>query len=153
MNALQSVSSVAPAPYGVKSGRRLTHRLRRLEEVSGVVEAVAEAMAAHAFPHRDVFAVRLALEEALVNAIRHGHGGDPTKEAVMRCVVAAEGVVVEVEDQGAGFDPGRVADPLDPANLERPGGRGLLLMRSYMAWVRHSRRGNHVRMGRRRSVA
>ncbi len=53
-------------------------------------------------------------------------------------------MVVEIEDQGLGFDPGEVADPLAPENLERPSGRGLLLMRTYMSNVCHNEQGNCI---------
>ena len=57
---------------------------------------------------------------------------------------------LEVKDEGKGFDPQRVPDPLAPVNLERPGGRGVLLMRHYMTWVRYNRRGNRVMLCKRR---
>jgi anti-sigma regulatory factor (Ser/Thr protein kinase) len=65
--------------------------------------------------------------------------------------VGAESVVAQVEDRGPGFDPGQVPDPLDPANLERPGGRGLLLMRAYLHGVWHNDRGNCVCLCRHRT--
>jgi serine/threonine-protein kinase RsbW len=66
--------------------------------------------------------------------------------------VDGERVLAEVQDQGAGFDPRQVPDPLAPENRDRPRGRGLLLMRSYLSWVRFNRRGNGVRLCRRGST-
>jgi serine/threonine-protein kinase RsbW len=58
-----------------------------------------------------------------------------------------------VVDQGAGFDPDQVLDARQPENLERPCGRGLLLMRSYMTQVRFNRRGNAIALFKQRSAA
>jgi len=59
-------------------------------------------------------------------------------------------VLAEVEDEGPGFDPGGVADPTAAENRERTDGRGLLLMRHYMTWVRFSARGNRVTLYKQR---
>jgi serine/threonine-protein kinase RsbW len=101
-------------------------------------------MAGLGFPDKDVFGVRLALEEALVNSVKHGHRNDPTRRVSLRYKVVPDCALVEVEDEGPGFDPRQVPDPTDPDNLERPSGRGLLLMRAYTSWVRHNDRGNCV---------
>jgi serine/threonine-protein kinase RsbW len=132
-----------------------THALavRSLRGTRRVVDAVVAAMAAAGYPDRDQFAVRLALDEALANAIKHGHRGDARKRVDVRYRVGPAEVRVEVHDQGPGFDPARVPDPLAADNLERASGRGLLLMRSYMTWVRHNERGNGVTLCRLRSAA
>src|SRR5262249_45275412 len=120
-------------------------------EVPSVVHAVATAMAAGGYPERDRFRMRLALEEALVNAVKHGNKGDATKRVRVRYQVTAAGVLVEVEDDGRGFDPREVPDACALENLERPAGCGLLLMRSYLTWVRFNPCGNCVTLYERRS--
>lgn len=105
------------------------------------------------YPGTDVFAVLLALGEAAGNAFRHGNRGDPGKHVRVTYHVSPVEVLLTVEDQGEGFDPDQVPDPLIRDNLERPGGRGLFLMRAYMSWVAFSRKGNRVTLCRRRSVA
>ena len=125
--------------------------VRAAAEVGRVADAVVAAMAAAGYPDRDRFAVRLALEEAVANAVKHGHQGDPAKRVRVGYRVRADRVLMEVEDQGAGFDPRRVADPRDPENLDKPCGRGLLLMRSYTTWLRFNARGNRVTLCRARS--
>jgi serine/threonine-protein kinase RsbW len=92
----------------------------------------------------DIFGMRLALEEAIVNGIKHGHGGDLSKRLRCSYHISAERVLLEVEDQGQGFDPQQIPDPRAPENLERPSGRGVFLMRYYMTWVRYNERGNCV---------
>src|SRR5262245_40685458 len=88
--------------------------LRSRAEVAQVVAPVSDAMERLGYSSEDVFAVRLALEEALVNAVKHGNGDDPSRQVQMRFQVTPRYVVAEVEDEGPGFDPTRVADPLSP---------------------------------------
>ena len=128
-------------------------RVTSTEEVDRVVRAVTSAMADAGYPECDVFAVRLALDEAVVNGIQHGHGFDPAKQVEVRYQVAPQRVLVEVEDQGPGFDPQRVPDPLAPENLEQPGGRGVFLMRHYMTAVEYNATGNRVTLRKVRKNA
>jgi serine/threonine-protein kinase RsbW len=114
------------------------------------LDALVAQLQGLGYSDRELFGVRLALEEAMVNALKHGHQGDASKEAVLRYRLTAVSLLAEVEDQGPGFDPEAVPDPLAPENLERPSGRGLLLMRRYMSWVRHNSRGNRVTLCRYR---
>jgi serine/threonine-protein kinase RsbW len=120
-------------------------------EVVPAVEAVVAAMAAEGYSERGLFAMRLAQEEAVVNGVKHGNRGDPARRVTVRYRVGPVEALVEVEDEGPGFDHGRVPDPTAPENLERPCGRGLLLMRSYMDWVRHNGCGNCVTLCKYRS--
>ena len=76
--------------------------------------------------------IGLAVREAVANAIKHGNGGDPGKQVEVEVRVDGGEVEVAVRDQGQGFDPAGVADPLAPENLLRPGGRGIFYMRSLM---------------------
>jgi serine/threonine-protein kinase RsbW len=122
-------------------------------EIPRVLESVAIAMTEQRYAANDMFAVRLALEEALVNALRHGNQEDPAKAVHVSFLVGPERVLIDVQDDGAGFIPSEVPDPLDPENLERSTGRGLHLMRSYMTWVRFNARGNCVTMCKSRGRA
>jgi serine/threonine-protein kinase RsbW len=126
--------------------------IRRTSEVGRPIGAVVAAMAEHGYAERDICGMRVALEEALINAVKHGHGGDPAKEVRVQYAVSPQEVLVAVEDQGPGFDPGQVPDPLAPENLEKPSGRGLLLMRHYLTEVRFNGRGNTVTLRQRRSA-
>ena len=95
---------------------------------------------------KDVFGVHLAVEEALVNAIKHGNQEDPTKQVWVQTRVSTTLVAIEVSDEGTGFDPEAVPDPTDDENLDAPSGRGLMLMRSFMTSVEFNDSGNHVVM-------
>ena len=101
----------------------------------------------------DVRALAAALQEAVENAVWHGHGGDPGREVRVRYRVTAEHVLVEVEDQGPGFDPAAVPDPRADENLEKLTGRGLLLMRHHLSWLCYNERGNAVTLCKRRTAA
>lgn len=119
-------------------------RLSSINQMATAIESVLSAMLACDYSPKDIFAARLSLEEAICNAIKHGHRHDPTKVLEVRYAIRSDHVLVEVEDEGAGFDPSRVPDATAPANVERPRGRGLLLIRHYAAWVRHNRQGNCI---------
>jgi len=118
--------------------------VRRPTEIEPVLEEVVAKLRAAGYSPRDEFGVRLALEEAVVNAIKHGHRGDPAKQVSVRYRVEADRATFEVEDQGPGFRPEQVPDPLAPENLDRDCGRGLLLMRKFMTSVRHNAKGTCV---------
>ena len=117
-----------------------------LGEAERIQDRIIGMLEALEFPPRDVFGVRLALEEAIVNAIKHGNGMDPEKTIRVSVEVDTSGVVVEVEDEGPGFDPADVPDPTCEENLERPGGRGIMLMRAFMTSVEYNDSGNLVRL-------
>lgn len=116
-------------------------------QIERAENAVLDALKRFGYPEASVFAVRLALEETLVNAFRHGHKNlPPSTPAKLTYDINADRIVIEIIDQGPGFDPSAVRDPTLEENLEIPTGRGLLLMRAYMASVDYLGRGNHVRM-------
>ncbi len=119
-------------------------RVHCVADVARVIQVITGALGAAGHPEKEIFRVHLALEEAIVNAHKHGHEGDWGKPVAVRYHVASDGVVVQVEDEGPGFDPQRVPDPLAPENLERASGRGLLLMRTYLSGVCHNQQGNCI---------
>lgn len=104
------------------------------------------ALEHHRYDATCSFAVRLAIEEALANAFRHGNKGDRRKHVRLVCQVDARQVRIEIEDQGEGFDPNAVPDPTAPENIELPCGRGIVLMRAYMSSVVFHPPGNRVEM-------
>jgi serine/threonine-protein kinase RsbW len=104
------------------------------------------------FTEHEIFGIHLALEEALVNAIKHGNGADPHKKVFVDYSICECGVRIRITDQGAGFNPNRVADPTSPECIDRPCGRGILLIRHYMNVVQFSEQGNSLEMWLRRST-
>ena len=95
------------------------------------------------------FAIKLAVEEAINNAIKHGNKFDPEKRVDLAYDVGPDQTVITITDQGDGFDLGAVPDPTADENLEKPTGRGIMLMRAYMDEVEFNDRGNQVRMVKR----
>ena len=133
--------------------------LREFEETipneTGAGQKVQERIIAHIeelrFEDRDVFGIRLALEEAIVNAIKHGNQMDPSKTVRVSFRGDAQRVRIEIEDQGEGFHPEEVPDPTADENLERPCGRGIMLMRAFMTAITYNSRGNCVILEKARS--
>ena len=114
--------------------------------VEGVCERILAELKANNFSEDDIFAVHLAVEEAFLNAVKHGSKMDPNKEITIHYSVGADEVEISMTDQGNGFDPNIVPDPRCGENLYKTDGRGLFLMRSYMDRVEYNKRGNRVRM-------
>jgi serine/threonine-protein kinase RsbW len=117
-----------------------------LAEARQVQEQIEQALRHHRYAERDIFGIKLALEEALVNAIKHGNQLDRTKKVEIVYQVTTVQFEIHITDEGTGFDPTDVPDPTAAENLERPSGRGLMLMRHYMSDVHYNERGNKVRM-------
>lgn len=80
--------------------------------------------------------VSVAVRESVINAIKHGNAGDESKRVVVEFSPVPphepEELVIKVSDQGEGFDPEDVADPLAPENMLKSSGRGIFLIRSFM---------------------
>lgn len=117
-----------------------------------VQERILALLEERAYSQKDLFGVKLALEEALVNAIKHGNGLDPDKMVRVRYEISSEKVSIDIEDEGAGFDPADVPDPTDDENLEKPSGRGLMLMKAFMTSIEYNTRGNRVIMVKHRTI-
>ena len=117
-------------------------------EARRVQDEIERLLRAHQASEKDIFGIRLALEEALVNAIKHGNQMDRDKKVAIVSVVRAEHFEIHITDEGNGFDPGDVPDPTAFENIERPCGRGLMLMRHYMSEVAFNARGNAVTMSK-----
>lgn len=149
----RAVCSGETVHLGDGPDRWLSRTLHLPQEIVPLLDALVSALEVEGFSTKETFGVRLALEEALVNAIKHGHKGDASKTVHFRYHLSRASILAEIEDQGPGFCPEEVPDPFAPENLERPCGRGLLLMRNYMTWVRFSEAGNRVTLCRQRSVA
>ncbi len=121
--------------------------------IEDVVAQVVRRCEAAAFPgHLLAFHIPIALTEALSNAILRGNAEDATKSVRLRAMIDTQALVVEVEDDGLGFDlDACTQDPTTCENIGREDGRGLFLMRRLMDDVEQFRgRGNVVRMTLRR---
>lgn len=84
--------------------------------------------------------IDLAVREAVANAIRHGNEQDPDKQVHVDLMVEGEDLVVRVEDEGSGFDPSSVPDPLSPPGILQSNGRGIFFMKSFMDDIQYGLR-------------
>lgn len=118
--------------------------------VVGVCKQILSKLEENNFGKDDIFAVHLTLEEAFLNAVKHGNKMDPTKKVQVDYSLSPDKIEIYITDQGPGFKPEAIDDPRFGENLFKPGGRGLLLMNSYMDKVQYNEKGNSVYMVRYR---
>ena len=83
--------------------------------------------------------ILMALREALANAIKHGNERDLAKRVHLEMNVTDSWLEIQIRDEGAGFDPSKVDDPLAPENRLKTSGRGIFYMKTFMDEVRFSR--------------
>ena len=105
-----------------------------------ILDELLAILGQHAWAEEDTFGIHLAVEEALMNAIKHGNQRDPEKSVNVDYKVSPDLLRISVEDEGPGFDPSEVPDPTLEENLELPSGRGLMLMRTFMSRVEFNKR-------------
>ena len=91
----------------------------------------------------------IALDEAFVNAVKHGNKNDPTKLVRVGAELSPSEACFTIEDEGEGFDVATIPDPRDPANLFKSSGRGVLLIYNIMDEVEYNAQGNRVKMVKR----
>lgn len=120
----------------------------RASAIVDVCKRILSTLEFNSFSQDDIFAVRLALEEAFLNAIRHGNEMNPDKKVTVDYSVDSDKVEIAMTDQGEGFEPETVPDPRVGQNLYKPEGRGLFLINSYMDVVKFNERGNKLYMVR-----
>ena len=118
-----------------------------------ILSKLLEQMHAHHWDKHDTYCVRLAMEEALINAIIHGNRLDADKHVRVDCRLCPELVRITITDQGEGFEPSSIPDPTDPKRLQCPGGRGVMLIKAFMSRVCYNARGNSVIMEKDRGKA
>src|SRR4051812_13881788 len=111
-----------------------------------VQQQILDSAAKHGFGDQCLFALKIAVEEALVNAIKHGNKLDKNKHVTIEAEISPKHAEITIADEGPGFERGDVPDPLAEENLEKPSGRGILLIESYMTKVSWDQGGRRVRM-------
>jgi len=104
----------------------------RFENIELVQAAIDEAVAGRGADDDVRHWIGLAVREAVANAIKHGNRLDPAKRVEVAVEVDDGTVVIRVTDEGEGFEPEEVRDPLAPENRMRTNGRGIFYMRRFM---------------------
>src|SRR5437773_934421 len=104
----------------------------RLEEMGAVHALVEQAVKEYKIDSELAHWIELTISESMINAIQHGNKADPSKTARLQISSNGDAIEIIVEDEGKGFTIDKVADPTDTANLLKPSGRGILIIRSFM---------------------
>ena len=138
------------------------HHIIRLEfssafEMLDFVQVVSDHLARGAGLDEDALHwVSVAIRESVINAIKHGNKSDASKHVYVEFETGAHAappeLTIRVRDEGEGFDPETLANPLDPENLLKSSGRGIFLIRNFMDDVRLQRApegGMEIRMVKR----
>jgi serine/threonine-protein kinase RsbW len=120
--------------------------------MNGVLEYLQDRVAKLGLIKPDRSNLFVALDEAFVNAVKHGNKSDPTKLVRITAELTPQEASFTVEDEGEGFDIKQIPDPCDPANLFRTSGRGVLLIYNIMDEVEYNAQGNRVKMVKRPDV-
>jgi serine/threonine-protein kinase RsbW len=114
-----------------------------------VQKRILDDVKGNGYTPQPTFAIQLALEEALINAVKHGNKFDAAKQVHVECKIDPKQAEIVIQDEGAGFDPGCVPDPTLEENLEKCSGRGILLIGAYMDFVEWTEGGRRLRMIKR----
>jgi len=124
-----------------------------LNESASIQQQIVEIWLKNGVSDGDLPDLQLALEEGLANAVKHGNQLNPAKLVKVECQLLDDCMIrVTIEDEGAGFNPEEVPDPTDFANLDKPSGRGIVLMRAFMDEVLYNDRGNQLTFCKRCSI-
>lgn len=110
----------------------------RFENIELVQAVLSDALSAYELSEESRHWIDLAVREAVANAIKHGNRSEPEKRVEIGLEVTGDEVVIRVRDEGEGFDPESVHDPLAPENRLRPNGRGLFYMKKFMDEIDYS---------------
>jgi serine/threonine-protein kinase RsbW len=142
----------SPAPDAGGTATLVTLRLP--SDIAWIEEAVElvvrHCLAGHQATRTTRFRLQVVLSEALSNAIVRGNAEDSGKWVDVRAELLADVIRVHVTDEGPGFDPGSVPDPVTPEQLDTSGGRGLYLIRKLVDSVDFNEQGNSICMTLRR---
>jgi serine/threonine-protein kinase RsbW len=141
--------SSADNPGDDKNVRELLHLTvpAHFEAVATAADTIAETLSQLEVPEQKRLEIGLAVQEALVNAVVHGCGSDPTKNVTCRMQSDDDArIIIIVSDPGPGFNSVSVPDPKQKENLHSDHGRGVYLIRQLMDEVKFERSGSEIRM-------
>jgi serine/threonine-protein kinase RsbW len=110
----------------------------RFENIE-LVQVIAEHLCENAGVDEDgSHWIGMAVREAVANAIKHGNKLDVKKKVHARFDLQGSELAIKISDEGEGFDPSKVSDPLNPQNLMKTSGRGIFYMRTFMDEVHYT---------------
>ena len=121
------------------------------DNCSKIISLLLDQLESLKWNNRDTFGIHMAMEEAVLNAIRHGNQNDPAKSFHVVIEICSAHFYSKITDQGSGFDPSAIPDPTLDENLEKTSGRGVMLMHSFVDKVIYNETGNSVELKKQRS--
>lgn len=107
----------------------LESKLKNVEFAGGIARSIS---ATAGFDEEAGFQIEMAVHEAVINAVRHGNREDPNKKVQVKFMIFEDRLEIHIRDQGKGFDPNTLPDPLAKENLLNISGRGIFLIRKFM---------------------
>ena len=118
----------------------------QLELIDGFIFSLLTRISQSSFEQKVIFNIKLALHEALINAVKHGNRME--KDLTVRVHITKEDglLTMQVTDQGKGFDFKNIPDPITPENLEKLNGRGIFLIQNAMDRVEFADQGRTIKM-------
>ncbi len=117
-----------------------------LKYVQGVIKKLQSVLKEKKANEKVFFDLKLAVEEALVNAIKHGNKLNKSLQVKVGFEVSPQKIVISVEDEGEGFGYKKIPNPTKDENLPKPHGRGVFLIKEVMDEVSFNRKGNKITM-------
>ncbi|MCX5705509.1 MAG: ATP-binding protein [Candidatus Omnitrophica bacterium] len=118
----------------------------RLEMIPPLVQAVIEKLEKSGLSKEKLFDVKLCLDEALVNAVKHGNKFSPEHHVEVEAEITGDSLIIQVRDRGQGFDYTKIPNPTEKSNLEKNHGRGVFLIKTLMDKVEHFDSGRTIKM-------
>ena len=118
----------------------------RLEIISQTIDELLGQVDKTLFSENDLFHVKLCLEEALVNAMKHGNKLNSDSSVELTAETDSKRLVITIVDQGDGFDHKNVDDPTKEHNLRKPSGRGVFIIKTHMDKVEFFDQGRGIKM-------
>lgn len=127
----------------VDIAKRIDNDSHLLKEVS---REVTDELRGRGAKESLIFDIRVAMEEALRNAMIHGNKMDPGKKVKFEARISGENIRISIEDEGKGFEPKEVPDPTNEENILKTSGRGVYMMKHLMDEVKYENGGRRVIM-------
>ena len=114
--------------------------------IKKVSSEMLDSLSPYKIDEGTLFDIRLCAEEAIRNAIVHGNRSNKKLHVKVNYRLENDRIIIEVEDEGAGFDPRKIADPTGDDNIMKESGRGICLIKRLMDKVDFNQKGNKIRM-------
>jgi serine/threonine-protein kinase RsbW len=130
MNALRPTDKAGPIRMSLSS---------RFENIEMAQHLCSQLLEGREVPEETRHWILMALREGLANAIKHGNRQDTSKHVHLEMDIVADTLAISIRDEGSGFDPEAVGDPLSPENRLKTSGRGIFYMKTFMDDVRFER--------------